>query len=145
MLCINNYSQKYIDECRSRINVQLSAYQDLTSMARTHVGTNDAALNSAIGSFEPIFFNNMVLVLDSYFTHRSRTMEMKDGNSLNEVRILGNSMMHNHGIVSADKTIKWDPAKSVLKYQVGDEISLDEEDFLLIFEAFFAEIESKYL
>lgn len=60
MLSINNYSQEYIDECRSRISVQLSAYIDLISAARTHVGTNDAALASAIGSFEPIFFNNKV-------------------------------------------------------------------------------------
>lgn len=45
----------------------------------------------------------------------------------------------------ADKTIKFDPAKSVLKYKVGDEIKLNEEDFALISKAFFAEIESKYL
>jgi hypothetical protein len=45
----------------------------------------------------------------------------------------------------ADKSIKLTPAKSVLKYQVGDEIKLNEADFLLIFSAFFAELESKYV
>jgi hypothetical protein len=36
------------------------------------------------------------------------------------------------------------PASSVLKYQLGDEIRLTERDFVLLFEAFFADIEKKY-
>jgi hypothetical protein len=47
--------------------------------------------------------------------------------------------------MSADKTIKLDPTKSVLKYRVGDEIKLNKADFFLISKAFFAEIERKYL
>ncbi len=70
---------------------------------------------------------------------------MKDGNPLNEVRMLCNSMMNNHNMMGADKTIKYDPAKSVLKYRVGDEIKLNEADFIRLSSAFFAEIESKYL
>lgn len=53
--------------------------------------------------------------------------------------------MNNNNIMCADKTIKFDPAKSVLKYKVGDEITLNEEDFILICKAFFIEIVSKYL
>jgi len=45
----------------------------------------------------------------------------------------------------ADKTIKFDPAKSVLKYRIGDEVKLMEADFIRLSSAFFAEIESKYL
>jgi hypothetical protein len=87
----------------------------------------------------------LVVVLDSYFTHRSRTIEKKDGNPLNEVRVLCNSMMHNNGIMTADKAIKMNPGKSVTKYQVGEEIKLEEAELLLLSKAFFAEIESKYL
>jgi len=54
-------------------------------------------------------------------------------------------MMNNGNIVCADKTIKFDPAKSVLKYGVGDEIKLNQADFMLLSSALFAEIESKYL
>jgi hypothetical protein len=145
MLSMNNYTQKYIDECCLKVNLQLSTYKNLVTTARKQVGDNNALLNSVIESFEPNFFNNMVIVLDSYFCHRSRTLEKKDGNPLNEVRILCNSMMNNNNKMLADKTIKFVPDKSVLKYKVGDEIKLNEDDFILISKAFFAEIESKYL
>ena len=69
----------------------------------------------------------------------------KDGNPLNEVRVLRNSMLNNNNIVCADNTIKLNPATSVLKYKVGDEITLSEAEFLLLFKAFFAEIERKYV
>jgi hypothetical protein len=34
MLRANNYTQKYIDECRSRVAAQVSAYQTLVPTAR---------------------------------------------------------------------------------------------------------------
>jgi hypothetical protein len=145
MLCINSYTQEYIDECRARVHSQLSAYNTLVTVARKQSGANGARLDSAVADFEPMFFNNLVLALDNYFCHRSRTLEKKDGNPLNEVRILCSSMMNNNDIMSADKTIKLDPAKSVLKHKVGDEINLSEADFALLSEAFFAEIEAKFL
>lgn len=145
MLCVNNYTQKYIDGCRLRVNLQLSTYKKLVTTAGNQIGTNETPLNAAIESFEPMFYNNMVLILDALFVHRTRAIEKKDGNPLNEVRMMCNSMMHNNNIMCADNTIKLNPTKSVLKYQAGDEIKLNEADFLLIFKAFFAEIESKYL
>ncbi len=91
MLCINNYTQKYIDECRSRVAAQVSAYQTLVATARNQTATGEPPLNAAIVAFEPHFFNNMVLALDNYFVHRARALEKKDGNPLNEVRMLCNS------------------------------------------------------
>jgi hypothetical protein len=137
MLCVNNYTQKYIDECRSKVKSQLSAYKNLITTAGSKNVTNETKLNAAIESFEPVFFNNMVLVLDTYFVHRSRTMEGKDGNPLNEVRILCNSMMNNNNKMCTDKTIKYNPAKSVLKYRVGDEIKLNKAGFFTTIKSFF--------
>ena len=54
-------------------------------------------------------------------------------------------MMNNNDILCADTTIKYNPAKSMLKHRVGDEIKLNEADFILLSSAFFAEIERKYL
>ncbi|WP_411727860.1 hypothetical protein [Methyloglobulus sp.] len=145
MLCVNNYTQKYIDECRSRVAAQVSAYQTLVVAVRNQAATDVPLLNAAIEAFEPHFFNNMALTLECYFVHRARAIEKKDGNPLNEVRMLCNSMVNNNNRMCADKTIKFDPAKSVLKYQIGDEIRLNEADFIRLSSAYFAEIESKYL
>jgi hypothetical protein len=57
----------------------------------------------------------MVLILDTYFTHRSRTTEGKDSNPLNEVRVLCNSILENKSVLRADKSIKLKPETSVLK------------------------------
>jgi len=68
----------------------------------------------------------------------------KDGNPLNEVRMVCNSILQNRGAMAADKSIKFNPAKSVLKLQIGDEIKLTEPEFARLFDAFFAEIEAKF-
>jgi hypothetical protein len=145
MLCVNNYTQKYIDECRSRVAAQVSAYQALVATAKNKSATDNPLLDAAIKAFEPHFFNNMVLALECYLVHRARAIEKKNGNPLNEVRMLCNSMMNNHNMMCEDKTVRYDPAKSLLKYRFGDEIKLNEADFNLLASAFFAEIESKYL
>jgi hypothetical protein len=105
---------------------------------------------------EATFFNNLVLILDDLFVHRLRTVEGKDGNALNEVRVLCNSILNNRSVMTADNVsameafaglsaIKLSPAKSVLKYQAGDEIKLNDANFPRLCQAFFAEIERKYL
>jgi len=63
-------------------------YKTLLSTARAKTGTGNAAFNSAVASFEPLFFNNLVVVLDAFFVHRSRTPEGKHGNPMNELRMI---------------------------------------------------------
>lgn len=41
--------------------------------------------------------------VESDFVHRSRTLERKDGSSLNEVRVLCTSLMSNDGALEADR------------------------------------------
>jgi len=54
-------------------------------------------------------------------------------------------MEKNRGVMSADKTIKYNPSKSILKLQVGEEIKLTESGFVHLFRALFAEIETKFM
>ena len=58
--------------------------------------------------------------------------------------MLRNSVLQNRGVLPADKTIKFNQAKSVLKLQVGEEIKLTEADFVRLSKAFLAEIEARF-
>ena len=140
MLAVKTYAQEYIDGCRSSMEAQLAAYTDLVTAA----GSTKASTRAAVEAFEPHFFNNLTLVLDASFVHRTRALEGKDGNPLNEVRMLCSSLLTNDGVLAADKTIKYSPETSVLQLRVGDEIRLDEKQFRLLFEVFFAELERRF-
>jgi hypothetical protein len=124
MLCMNNYKQDYIDECRSRMEAQLAVYRELVATTSVKTGRGEE-----VDAFEPLFFGNLVVVLDGFFVHRARALEKKDGNALNEVCMICNSLLQNRGVLSADKTIKYDPEKSVVKMRIGHEIKLTESVF----------------
>ena len=145
MLCVNSYKEDYIDECRSRMEAQLTAYKVLIATAREKTGTRNSVFDSAVDSFEPLFFSSLVVVLDGCFVHRGRAQEGKDGNPLNEVRMMCNSILHNHNVLAADNTIKYNPAKSILGLPIGAKIKLTESEFVRLSTAFFAEIEAKFL
>ena len=144
MLCVNNHPEEYVDQCRSRVAEQVSAYQAMVAAARKEAA-HTARLDSAIAAFEPHSITTLGLALDGYFVPRVRGKELNDGNALNELKMLCNSMLNSNHILAADETNTCDPARSVLKYRVGDEIKLSEAGFLLLSTAFNAEIEMKYL
>ena len=142
MLGMKTYAREYIDACRARVEADLRAY-------RKQVGT------APTKEFEARFFNDQVLLLEHMFVHRLTGIEGKDGNPLNEVRILCNSILLNHGTLQVHKLPGWPnsaggamklpPEKSVPKLRVGDDVKLSEADFARLSKAFFAELEKKYL
>ncbi|MGH2906943.1 MAG: hypothetical protein ACRDKI_09285 [Solirubrobacterales bacterium] len=136
MLAVKKYKPDYVEDCRGKIKKHSSAYKKFVK--------NTGAGSSATSAFEPYFFNNLVIVMDSFFIHRMRGMEGKDGNPLNEVRMLSASLMDNDGKLAADSSIKYDVVSSVLKYEVGDTIKLSASDFSKLSKAFFAELENRY-
>jgi hypothetical protein len=91
-----------------------------------------------------VFFNDLVFVLDGFFMHRTRAVEGKNGNPLNEVRVLCMSMLENGGRLGVDKTIKLKPESSVLGLSEGDEIRLTAEQFGTLADAYFAELDSRF-
>jgi hypothetical protein len=146
MLGMKSYSREYVDGCRAKIEADITAYK------------NDCASpkGKTCEQLETAYFNNLLLVLDYLFVHRMATIDGKDGNPLNELRVMCDSILSNNGVMTSgivskssqmrfNKAIKLSPERSVLKYNVGDRIKLSENDFMRISEAVFAEIESKYL
>ncbi|MET1071265.1 MAG: hypothetical protein ABWY11_01325 [Umezawaea sp.] len=139
VLAMSSYPQQYVDECRARIDAQVEAYRAVVA-----AGGAGAPFKAAADAFEPVFFNNLLLALESHFVHRLRAKEAKDGNPLNEVRVLSSSLVSAGGVFTADKTIKMNPEHTVLKYRVGDVIAVREADFVALAKAYFAELELKY-
>ncbi len=145
MLGRKNYTQDEIDQGKAALTQQVAAYKKLAKAVAS--ATTDKKVDSAFEAFEALFFNNLTLVLDRYFVHRlsGANYEGKDGNPLNEVRIICDSLMNDNGILRADKQIKLTPERSVVKLHVGDPISLTEADFERLSAAFFAELERRFL
>ncbi len=143
MLGRKSYTQEEFDHCKAAIDQQLAAYTTLVKAMTS--ATTDKKVNSALDAFEVLFFNNMTLALDRYFVHRIRPVAGKDGNALNEVEMLCDSLMNNDGVLRASSVIKLIPDQSVLKLNIGDPIRLTEEQFERLSAAFFAEIERRFL
>lgn len=78
MLAMAKYPSEYVARCRAQIDASVAAYD---------------ALDGDTAAFEPIFFNDLLLVLELQFVHRLRKFEGKDGNALNEVRLMAASLV----------------------------------------------------
>ena len=131
MLAASTYPRTYVDNCRRGIDEQMAAYKALKPGASSAV-------------FEALFFNNLIVALDRMFVHRTRAREGKDGNALNEVRMLSESILENGGVLGANKTIKYAPETSILGIAIGGRIKLSQAEFARLAKAFFSEIEAKF-
>jgi hypothetical protein len=80
MLGMKSYARQCIDNSRAKVEADLLAWR---------------------------FFNDQVLLLDHTFVHRLPGIEGKDGNPLNEVRVLCNSILLNEGKLQVDKLPGW--------------------------------------
>jgi hypothetical protein len=143
MLGRKDYQREELDNAQKAIKGQLTAYKRLVK-ALDGAG-DDPNVISALEAFEPLMFNNMTLVLDRYFVHRLRSSTGKDGNPLNEVELLADSLMNNGGQLRGNNVIKYKPEEAVLKLQVGDAIALTQAEFERLAKAFLAELEAKFV
>ena len=134
MLGVGSYKADFVKAGLDRVARQLKAYDALVK----------GATAAQAAAFAPDFFENMILALDHFFMHRLRMNEGKDGNPLNEVRMLAVSLLEHGGVMTKDNTIKYDPAKSVTGIAVGDRIVATRKSFAALADAFFDAIEKKY-
>lgn len=138
MLGRKNYTPDEVRTAKAGVEQQCSAYRKLREAAA-------GAGGDAVAEFEPLFFNNMVLVLDRPFVHRLRMTTGKDGNPLNEVELLCDSLINNGGVLRGNNVVKYVAEDAVVGLQVGDEIKLGASEFEGLASAFFAELERKFV
>jgi hypothetical protein len=144
MLGMRESDGDYIDACRSRVETQTAMFREVAQAARDHGDADLSGLEGALESLESEYFNNMLLVLEGYFVHRLPGVEGKDGNALNEVRVLARSLMENGGTVMEDPQIALDPERSVLGLRVGEPVRLTLQQYTRLSDAFFRELERRF-
>ena len=142
MLGRKSYTPEEVENARTAVNTQIAAYQKLAAAAD---GAADPAVAAALEAFEPLFFTNMVIVLDRYFVHRLRLVAGKEGTPVNEVELLSESLINNDGVLRGNKVIRYQPETSASRLLLGEQIRLSQEQFERIADGFFAEIEAKFL
>ena len=137
MLGRKDYTQQEFDNAKTAVADQLSSFKKVAKL----VGNSSPTLDD----FENLYFNNMVVVLDRYFVHRIRPVTGKDGNPLNEVELIADSLMNNGGVFRGNNVIKYVADSSVVRLRAGDAIKLTAADFELLSAAFFDELKRKFL
>lgn len=139
MLAVTSYPEVYVQLTAAKIDEQLAAYAALAAAVK-----GNAKAEAALAAFAPGHFNAMLLALDHHFMHRMRGAEGKDGNPLNEVRMLGDAIMESDGVLQANSTIKYRAEKSVAGIGVGETVALDAETFGKLAAAYVAEIGKRF-
>lgn len=139
VLAVTSYNEVYVQLTAAKVEEQLAAYAALAAAVK-----GNAKAEAALAGFAPGYFNTMVLALDHHFMHRMRGAEGKDGNPLNEVRMLSDSIMEHDGVLKENKTIKYKAEKAVAGIAVGQEVVLDVETFERLAKAYVAEIGKRF-
>lgn len=137
-----NYTRQGIERGKAATHDQLAAYKNLAGEIKS--GASDTQ-QSALKDFEGLFFNALTLSLDRYNVHRLRMVTGKDGNPLNEVEMICDSLMNNAGVFQDSSVIKYIPDQAEKKIKTGDRIYLTAQDFERLSTAFFIELERKFL
>jgi len=139
VLAVTSYPEVYVQLTAARVDEQLAAYAALAAAVK-----GNARAEAALAAFAPGYFNAMLLALDHHFMHRMRGAEGKDGNPLNEVRMLSDSIMEHDGVLRESKTIKYKAEKAVAGIAVGQAIALDAETFGRLARAYVAEMGKRF-
>jgi hypothetical protein len=126
MLGRNSYEPEELENARAAVRKQLA----------------DWRASGAGDDLETTYFNSLVLTLDRPFVHRIRKMTGKDTNPLSEVELVVDSLMAG-GRFDAGTVVKYQPEKSVLGLNPGDEIRLGADDYEKLATAFIDELEKR--
>ena len=124
-----SYSSDEVEACRDACAALLAAW---------------AANDIEDSTLEALVFGQAVVVLHTWFAHRDRDLERGDGNPVHEVRVLADSVIGNDSTVRVGDGADWDPARSVLRLAVGDEVALTANQFERLAAAYLATIEATY-
>ncbi len=123
------YTSDEVESCRDNCDALLAAW-----------GANEVDDST----LESLVFGQAVVVLHTWFGHRRRELEGDDGNAMNEVRVIADSIVDNDSVLRVEGPIAWVPERTVLRLAVGDDVQVTANGFERLTAAYLAAIESTY-
>ena len=125
----NSYTSDEVESCRDNCDALIAAW-----------GANEVDDST----LESLVFGQAVVVLHTWFGHRRRELEGGDGNPMNEVRVIADSIVDNDAVLRVEGPITWVPERTVLRLDVGDDVQITANGFERLTAAYLAAIESTY-
>ena len=125
----STYTSDEVESCRDNCDALLAAW-----------GANDVEDST----LESLVFGQAVVVLHTWFGHRRRELEGDDGNPMNEVRVIADSIVDNDAVLRVEGPISWVPERTVLRLAVGDDVEVTANGFERLAAAYLAAIEATY-
>jgi hypothetical protein len=123
------YTSDEVESCRDNCDALIAAW-----------GANEVDDTT----LESLVFGQAVVVLHTWFGHRRRELEGGDGNPMNEVRVIADSIVDNDAVLRVEGPITWVPERTVLRLDVGDDVQITANGFERLTAAYLAAIESTY-
>lgn len=141
------YSRAAIETCRADFAAQVQSYRDLIAAASKASGASLTRIDGALATFEPGYFNTLLVALDARFAQRPRDGDADDGTAgpLDEVARLCAAIMTHGGVMTAADSTRPTSPTGVLGLEPGDRVALNADDFESICAAFLAAIEQRFL
>ena len=123
------YTSDEVESCRDNCDALIAAW-----------GANEVDDST----LESLVFGQAVVVLHTWFGHRRRELEGGDGNPMNEVRVIADSIVDNDAVLRVAGPITWVAERTVLRLAVGDDVEVTANGFERLAAAYIAAIESTY-
>ena len=105
----------------SQIATARAAFAEMVEGWRSIAARSEARARAAA---EEQVFAQMLVALEGWFVHRARAQEGKDGNALNEVRLLALGVTQNSGRFPEPGPVCWRPEQSLTGLRPGDPIRI---------------------
>ena len=125
----------------SQIATARAAFAEMVEGWRSIAARSEARARAAA---EAQVFAQMLVALEGWFVHRARAQEGKDGNVLNEVRLLALGVTENGGRFPEPGAVRWRHEQSLTGLRPGDPIRMTEALFSKLAEAFLAAMAERF-
>ncbi|MDN5797225.1 MAG: hypothetical protein L0H79_15925 [Intrasporangium sp.] len=132
--------EDYLNACRARVESQVAFFREFADVVSRVDVEAGGGLEPMLESLEGDYFNNLVIVLDAYFSGRLPDSRPA-GPVAVEVSALRASLVDGEGEMLPDAAATSGAGRSVLGLQAGDSIRLTAQSFARLADAYFAEID----